>query len=420
VPDRPLKVAFIHQPWSVIVPPMTFADSIGIWTDEVARRLADSCEVISYSRRGAEQSSEQYYAGVRYRRFAAPLDRAVRFLRLLDEWKIANPRRGFMASRWFYRQFYSRVIADLVRRQPGVVHIQNFSQFIPAIRRRLPHARIVLHMHAQWLTEHDRAMVAPRIAQADAVISCSNYFRNSIRAGWPQHAAKCRTVYNGVDIQEFAGDSLPQRNGRRILFVGRICPDKGVHVLVEAFARIVERFPDAELAIVGPILQNLKAFSVNVSSEPAVRDLERWYRRPYVPQLMELMPAAIRDRVRITGEVSRSELLAYYSAADLLVMPSIYAEGFGMPIVEAAAVGIPTVATRRGGMPEVVADGKTGLLVEPGNVNALASSIFRLLNNPAERLEMGIAARLRTVNQFTWNHIAQSLLCVYRDLLKTS
>jgi glycosyltransferase involved in cell wall biosynthesis len=417
--DHPLKIAFVHQPWSVIVPPMKFADSVGIWTDEVARRLAESCQVISYSRRGAEQTAEEQYAGVRYRRFAAPMDRALRFLRLLDEWKIVNPRRGFAASRWFYCQYYSRVVRDLARQQPDIIHIQNFSQFVPIVRARLPRAKIVLHMHAQWLTEHDAALIAPRIEQADGVITCSNYFRNSVRAGWPGFAAKCRTVYNGVDFAEFAAGPLPTRNGRRILFVGRVCPDKGVHVLIQAFARIMDRFPDAELAVVGPVPPNLKAFSVHLSSEPAVRDLERWYRRPYVQQLRELMPAHVRERVRFTGEISREKLVEHYRAADLLVLPSIYAEGFGIPIIEAAATGMPTVATRRGGMPEVVVDGKTGLLVESGDAIGLAGAVGRLLENSAARQAMGAAARQRALDHFTWDHIAMTLRDVYDDLMRS-
>jgi glycosyltransferase involved in cell wall biosynthesis len=417
--DRPLSIAFIHQPWSVIVPPMKVADSVGIWTDQVARRLAESCQVISYSRRGAEQTAEQRYAGVTYRRFAAPVDRAVRFLRLLDEWKLIDPRRGFMTSRWFYHQYYAQVVRDLVRQRPDIVHIQNFSQFVPIVRRHVPSARIVLHMHAEWLTEHAPALIAPRITQADAVITCSNYFRNSVRAGWPGHAEKCRTVYNGVDLDEFAGGPSPARNGRRILFVGRVCPDKGVHVLVRAFAKVLERFPDAALDVVGPILQNVRAFSVNLSNEPAVRDLARWYHRPYVGQLHELMPAAVRERVRITGEVSREQLIEHYRLADVLALPSIYAEGFGIPIIEAAALATPTVATRRGGMPEVVVDGKTGFLVEAGDVPSLAGAMIRLLENPAERRAMGAAARQRAMSRFTWDRIAQDVLDEYEQLLQS-
>lgn len=412
-----LKVAFVHQPWSIVVPPMQVADSVAIWVDEVARRLADSCDVICYSRRNKDQPPGEVFEGVTYRRFAAPLDRAVRFLRLLDEWKLVSPRRGFLSSKWFYRQYIGRVADDLRREQPDIVHVESFSQYVPVIRAACPRAKIVLHMHSEWLTEYDPALIAPRIREADSIISCSNYFRDSNRAGWPQYAGRCQTVYNGVTLDEFTRTGpRPQRpaGAKRLLFVGRVCPDKGTHVLVEAFEKVLERFPAAELKIVGPIQANSKAVSVNVSRERAVQDLAKWYGRPYVPQLEGLMSELGRRQIEITGEVSRSRLIDHYRDADLLVLPSIYAEGFGIPIAEAAALGVPTVASRRGGVPEVVVNGETGLLVEPGDVDALAAAIVRLLESEELLASMGRAARARVVQCFTWERVAESLLAEYR------
>ena len=78
-----------------------------------------------------------------------------------------------------------------------------------------------------------------------------------------------------------------------------------------------------------------------------MQDLARWYQRPYVRQLEELMSPRAAKRIEITGEVSREALIDHYRQADLFVLPSIYAEGFGIPIVEAAGLEVPTVASRR-------------------------------------------------------------------------
>jgi glycosyltransferase involved in cell wall biosynthesis len=98
----------------------------------------------------------------------------------------------------------------------------------------------------------------------------------------------------------------------------------------------------------------------------------------------------------------------------VLVLPSIYPEGFGIPIVEAAACFAPAVCGRRGGMPEVVDEGKTGLLVEAGDVNGLAAALNRLLDDESLRQSMGNAARARVAEKFTWDRIAESLLVEYR------
>ena len=88
-----------------------------------------------------------------------------------------------------------------------------------------------------------------------------------------------------------------------------------------------------------------------------------------------------------------------------------------MPIAEAATLKLPTVASRRGGIPEVIVDGKTGLLVEAGDADALAAALIQLLTNDALRRSMGDAARQRVEENFTWEAIARSLLKVYQDAM---
>jgi glycosyltransferase involved in cell wall biosynthesis len=334
-----------------------------------------------------------------------------------DEWGLRNKSKPFYSSHLCYRQFIGGVLGDLRRLQPDVVHIQNFSQFVPMVRRVVPNARIILHMHAEWLAQLDYKRIAHRLIDVDSVIFCSDYFAEQTRRAWPQFAGRCRTVYNGVTMGEFEGATIEKPNPKRLLFVGRISPDKGVHVLVDAFKHVAEKHPDAELKIVGPFATLPKSFCLSMADEPMVRDLAKFYDRPYVDQLKDRITPAMARQVEITGPLSRADLVKQFKLAGVLVLPSIYPEGFGIPIVEAGACFAPSVVARRGGMPEVVIDQETGFIVEATDVDDLADALTRMLDNESMRRTMGQAAHQRVVDHFTWERIADSLLTEYRRVV---
>jgi glycosyltransferase involved in cell wall biosynthesis len=418
IQPRRLRVAIIHQPWSCIDPPVTAADSIALWTDEVARRLAQVCDVTCYSRMFGNQPAVQRVNDIEYRRMSVSIDRWIKGgFEKLDEMGLRRKERPFYSSSLCYRQFISAVLKDLKRLNPDVVHVQNFSQFVPLIREALPDTKILLHMHAEWLAQVDHQWIGPRLREADSIIFCSNFYAEQTRRAWPQYAGRCRTVYNGVTLSEFANGpnaaTVERPNPKRLLFVGRISPDKGVHVLIDAFAKVLEKHPTAELKIVGPFATLPKSFCLSMASEPIVQDLARFYGRPYVDQLRDRITPATAKQIEIVGAIPRPDLVNQFKNAGVLVLPSIYPEGFGIPIVEAGACFAPSVCARRGGMPEVVEDGKTGLIVEAGDVDGLASALIKLLDDESLRRSMGQAAHERVVNNFTWDRIADSLLAEY-------
>jgi glycosyltransferase involved in cell wall biosynthesis len=290
---RRLRVAIIHQPWSCIEPPVKSADSIALWTDEVARRLASVCDVTCYSRAFDSAPAVQTVNGIEYRRMSVAADSWIKasFDRL-DEMGLRRRERPFYSSSLCYRQFINAVIKDLQRLEPDVVHVQNFSQFVPLIREALPNTEIMLHMHAEWLAQIDDEWIGPRLREADSIIFCSDYLAEQTRRTWPQFAGRCRTVYNGVTLAEFDGATVERKNPKRLLFAGRVSPDKGVHVLVEAFAQVLAKHPTAELKIVGPFSVWPKSFGLSMAQEQIVQDLARFYGRPYVDQLRERMTPA--------------------------------------------------------------------------------------------------------------------------------
>ena len=132
--------------------------------------------------------------------------------------------------------------------------------------------------------------------------------------------------------------------------------------------------------------------------------------------------AVVADRVRFLGSVSDAELTALYHACDLFVLPSVTrAEAFGMVQIEAMACGKPVVSTALpSGVPWVNQHARTGIVVPPGDPDALAVAIQTLVADPALRRRMGEAARARVLAEFTADRMADRTLAVYRDVLNGS
>jgi glycosyltransferase involved in cell wall biosynthesis len=408
---------------SVVTAPIK-NDAVAYWTDQVARGLRKNHSIVCYSYSNPNTAEPSAFEGVEYR-WIEPPPAYDRYLRkggkALDEFGLLPPDYAFYASSLYFRHYGHRIAEALQSDGADIIHLQNFSQFAPGIKSQNPRAKLVLHMHADWLIEINRRWVQPRLAATDAIVCCSHYYANGIRKAWPEFADRVHVVYNGVAQEELTevgeAPSRPQVP-RRILFVGRVVPDKGVHILIEAFNGLVEEFPDAELTIVGWIPKIPRASSsIHGSKEPIVRELSaKFGGAPYEKYLRSHLSPAAAERVTITGAIPRPELLCRYRDSDLLVLPSILPEGFGMPIIEAASWGLPTVATRRGGIPEVIVDGETGRLVEAGDARGLRAAIADLLRDDVQRRRMGQAARARALGLFTWSQIVERLEHVYKNL----
>jgi starch synthase len=126
-----------------------------------------------------------------------------------------------------------------------------------------------------------------------------------------------------------------------------------------------------------------------------------------------------RANVQLLGHVPWLELCRLYAQATVFVMPSYY-EPFGISCLEAMAFGLPVVATNTGGLPDVVEDEVTGILVPPGDPDALASAILTLLKDPARARKMGKAGRERVLANFTADDVVRQMLRVYESVCKRS
>jgi glycosyltransferase involved in cell wall biosynthesis len=124
----------------------------------------------------------------------------------------------------------------------------------------------------------------------------------------------------------------------------------------------------------------------------------------------------LRRFVEYIPRVSTEELVALYNRAQVVVSPSLY-EGFGLPAAEAMACGTAVVATTAGAFPEFIDDGRTGVLVPPGDPDALAAAIRSLLADPERCTRMGTAASEDIRTNFTWERTARRTIEVYDEVL---
>jgi glycosyltransferase involved in cell wall biosynthesis len=180
------------------------------------------------------------------------------------------------------------------------------------------------------------------------------------------------------------------------LFVGRLVERKGVHVLLDAVARLPEDLP-IHLRIVGdgPL-------------------------RPALEQRVQEL--GLEGRVTFSGFVSESELVDAYAQCSAFVLPAVFdakgdTEGLGVVLIEALAFGKPAVASGIGGIPDVVVDGETGILVPPNDPDALARALETLVGDPAWARRLGEAGKQRAETRFSWNAILDRTVQMYASVL---
>jgi len=177
-------------------------------------------------------------------------------------------------------------------------------------------------------------------------------------------------------------------NRNRLLYVGRIVPKKGLHILLRALSLV----NDAELVIAGP------------------------YETQYFEKLRKLLAKLkLEDQVKFEGKVTEEEKIDLMSNCSFLVCPTL-ADYHPIVLLEAQALGVPVIATRVGAIPEMVINGETGLLVEPNNELELAKAMETLLNDDALRLSFSRKAREFAKN-FTVEKAVDKLEILYRDVL---
>lgn len=203
------------------------------------------------------------------------------------------------------------------------------------------------------------------------------------------------------NLDDFRGPAIDKLEARRrlgipteapvALFFGLIKPYKGLDVLLRAFALTKPRLPKAQLLVAGQPNMFFEGF------QALIDDL------------------GIRDAVLLDLRfVPHTEMRVHFTAADVVVLPYIETSQSAV-LLTAYTFGRPVITTRTGGLPEVVEEGRSGLLVPPGDDKALAEAMIALLSHPERLAEMGAYARHLTETKHSWSSIARATLEVYRS-----
>ena len=418
-----MKLSFVNQPWTIAAPPKG-SDSTGIWSYQISCHLPEYCNITYYGCEGTIDYATPAYSSdsssqIEYKAISGKLDRPIGILGKIAHKLELNNRMPYFGSRWFNFGYGWQIANHAALQDYNVIHIHNFSQFVPLIRARNANAKIVLHLHCEWVNRLPKQPIAARLADADLIISCSDYITDKIKERFPNYASICRTINNGVDADHFVPDRSDRsqlvENTPQLLFVGRISPEKGIHDLIDAFIKVVAKHPQAVLTIAGPHIIVGKKLLFDLQPEPEVQALKYFYSVNYLEHIKSKIPKAISSQVIFTGSLPQQELLPYYQNADLVINPSL-SEAFGMSLIEAMATATPVIATNIGGMPEIVEHDRTGLVVEPGNPKALADAICKVISNPAKARIMGDTGRKKVLQHYTWSKITEKLVDCYATM----
>ncbi len=296
-----------------------------------------------------------------------------------------------------------RIIRD---EKIAIVHTHNSKAgFLGRLAGRLAGAPLVIHT-VHGFAFHDaeswwRRFLFRHLERVAATWADHTIFISEPMVGWARREGiLARTayskIYSGIDLSAFQQYERSDRTGLRqelglhegdgvIGFVSKLWEGKGHAVALEAMVRVVAAFPRAKLLLVGegPLAGALKAQS---------------------------RALGIASSIVLTGFRSRVAELTWL--CDFCILPSFY-EGMDRVLLEAGACGKPVVASRVGGIPDVVIDGETGFLVPPGDPDALAAAMMRLLEDPDLRRRMGARAREHMGEKFDARTMVEEIVKLY-------
>lgn len=414
-PDRPLRLAYLMSRFPKATETFILNEILEL------ERLGHHVEIFALVREREAVVQPEAARLAQEMHDLRPWSRAV--LAAQGYWLARSPRR--------YLATWARALAGNVRSPRFLVRSLAVVPAGAAIARAVV-ANDLDHIHAHWATHPtlaawvaarlsgrrytftghahdlyvDRTMLATKVADAASVVTISE--ANRARIGeWFGDAAAARTVviHCGVDPGRFAppaerspGPAAPAPGERprpvRLLVVASLQPQKGHRFLVEACRILRDRGHEVSATFVG--------------EGPERPDLERRIRE-----------AGLERAVTLAGAQPSAAVAAAIAGADIVVQPSVVlesgkTEGIPVALMEAMAAERPVVASRLSGIPELVIDGETGVLVEPGVPDQLATAVERLSGDPALAARLAAAGRARVLSAFDLHQTTAELVAVFR------
>lgn len=357
---------------------------------ELCRRLAANWEVTVLAPHAPGAAMEETLAGVRVRRFRyAP----TRWQRLAyDGGMLANLRRQpWLAALLpgFFLSLLRCALHEVRKLNPAAVHAH---WFVPqgvalavaaALLRRSP--RMLLTAHGSDVSALRgpfwRALRRGVAARFDAIVAVSGPLAAQL-AEEGCAPGKTAVIPMGADLTDFFTPAAqPARSRDEILFVGRLAREKGADILLAALPRILQRWPQARLTLIG-----------DGPEKVSLRDTARRF--------------GLEQCVSFLGALPQAALAEHYRRAALLVLPS-RREGFGLVLAEALGCGCPVVAADLPAVRELLDGEDGGRLFRAEDVEALAAAVLALLADPAAAAELARRGRARVLELCDWHVVAR-------------
>lgn len=348
--------------------------------ETAARQAAQGSRVVIYSADAQSGSTSYFGAEVR---------------------SILCKRSGVLRA----AEFMAKSLRDARRLQPDVFHFHTLAEgaAFTSLFARGCRAKTVLSFDFFEFRRGKQNPLFPWYRRAlnsfTALLPVSEYCRRESSSYWSIPAARMRVLYNGVSLQQFSPDRAGAAERRAalgiapddfvLLYVGRVCKQKGTDLLVDAYARLrSEGRKKIRLVVAGPIGQ----FGHEGSDE--------------------ITAAMKREAGIYLGPVEEGILPSVYGMSDVFVLPTRSHEMFGMAAIEAQACGRPVVCSDQGGLPEVVS-AESGRLFQPGDAVGLATQIRGLMDNPGLLRSLSESA-VTNARRFAWESITAQLQEVYQ------
>lgn len=299
---------------------------------------------------------------------------------------------------------YGRVAAELLRGREPLLHIHLSSRasfwrkLVVCMQARAARRPYLLHVHgSEFMQFYDgecgpraRALVKSTFAHAALALALSSEWRENLRRVCA--SVPVEILPNAVRLPDLAGVHSARAGAPasyRVLSLGRIGRRKGSYDLLDAFASLLQSVPHARLVLGGD------------GEIDSIRERAR--------------SLGIADRVELPGWLDRAGAEHELGRADVFALPS-YAEGLPMALLEAMSWRLPVISSPVGGIPQVIRDGRTGVLVEPGDVAGLHAALVAVAANPAAAAEMAVAARELIAREFSLDAHIDRLGALYERL----
>lgn len=304
-------------------------------------------------------------------------------------------------------QDYISGVIDHLNDEYDLIHVFNRPKWVNLISEKLPYTKISLSLHNEMFhpSKISKEEGEKCIRRVKFITTVSRFIAAGIKKLYPEAAGKIHTVYSGVDIKRYqpiwSQEAMKIRNqlkaqygltGKKvILFIGRLSPKKGAHILIKAVKLIQSSHPDIALVLVG----------------------SKWYGEnqedSYVRQVKQMADTLDTDVV-MTGFLPPNEVVSHYYLGDVFICASQWREPLARVHYEAMAAGIPIITTDRGGNAEVIKGKGNGIVISEYNQpQAFADAITYLLEQPDIALEMGTVGRRLAEEKYSWKRVAMEL-----------